>query len=161
MSSEYRWKKKWRYINTHVSQIFTKSPFVLFLKFIFKINGIDVCFWLILVAKTSFVVCVSNDCDTAVLQKWLSCGCSIPSKLKYSSKKSWFPFPIISFLSSTFSIHVLFNSLPFPSSIHFFFHSLSLPFQVQQFAARTVWSSRKWTLSLIDHSVHFTFYILK
>ena len=42
------------------------SPFVSFFLFILRI---DVHFRLILVAKTSFLVCVSNDCATAVLQK--------------------------------------------------------------------------------------------
>ena len=116
-------KKKIEHILTCTFPKFSQNYHLLFL-IIFKINRIDVYFRLILVSKTSFVVCVSNDCATAVLQKWLSCGCSIPPKLKIFFKKSWFPFPIISFLSSTFSIRVLFNSLPFPSPSHFFFFIL-------------------------------------
>lgn len=80
----------------------------LFFLFIFKINRIDVYFRLILVAKTSFGVCVSNDCATAVLQKWLSCGCSIPSKLKI-----FFQEKLISFSHNFFSIQYFFHLCSF------------------------------------------------
>ena len=110
-----------------------------------------------MVAKTSFVVWVSNDCATAVLQKWLSCGCSIPSKLKI-----FFQEKLISFSNNLFSIQYLFHSCSFQSITFSIAQPLLFSFCITSFSGSAFLLQEQYEAAVNEHCLRSlsSFYFL-